>query len=340
MSVKKKPDPSFGFRKVAIDVFEREFLPNFDRAACNTEGRSARIYKTSTSIAGTKRKRGEAAARAPEHPLYPEACVLKVQLLVLCGSKLRSVQFFENERMRDDESERDYTKRCRIINDIFHGRAAKHADHFDMFRELSTHEFAGEVKALRRAVESEITPPLHDAFLVKTDSDSMYLGCTVQSLGRPFIEVYEKVGIVQPLVDERNWGGLLIQMQAMARAGLAHLDINPGNLLVRRGHERPIQLIDFADALRPSHHFPFHDQVTKSDRDKLGALWRYLLMAIHLKRMWNTKSMKSLDGFTDILLPRMHKLVQKLSEKYLQAARQFLVPGTDAHALCDVFLYD
>jgi hypothetical protein len=230
--------------------------------------------------------------------------------------------------------------RQKIISSIFKGCAKMYERHFDTLCELTTHDFEGEIEALLSASRVDATPPVRDVFYVRTDFDKVRLGVFIQSRARTLESEAAGGDVAAYMAQPRTWRAITAQMRVLAQNGMAHLDLNPGNLVVTRGLPRPVQVIDLANALRSSDHIPLYKDTTDAERAQLGTQWRMALMAQHLLRMWNIPSMRARDVFTEKLLPRIRELVQVEQDKCDALLARYLVPGQSPAQFYEVNLYE
>ncbi len=120
---------------------------------------------------------------------------------------------------------------------------------------------------------------------------------------------------------------------------MAHLDLNPGNLVVTRGLPGRCRSLIWPTrcGLRT---IPLYKDTTDAERAQLGTQWRMALMAQHLLRMWNIPSMRARDVFTEKLLPRIRELVQVEQDKCDALLARYLVPGQSPAQFYEVNLYE
>lgn len=317
-----------------LDILRSNYLP-----LTKEQGRSARVYlhKSMEPIPPAHLTRQNKRKRFSENKV--ERLVLKAQICVWYKEAWMSVQFMEHE-LDEGETLETMRLRQRVIDSIFNGCAKANAHHFATLCELSTHDFEGEVEALVEASRVDATPPVRDVFYVRTDCEKVRLGVFIQHHARTLAREAGEDGVVVYMAQDRTWRALTAQMRVLATHGLAHLDLNPGNLVVTRGLPRPVQVIDLANALRPSDHFPVREACTKAERAELGNQWRMTIMAQHLLRMWNVPAMREKSEFIEKLLPRMRELVQGEQDKCDALLARHLVPGKSPAEYYNVSLYE
>ena len=317
-----------------LEILRENYIP-----LSKEQGRSARVYlhKSMDFVPRAHVTRQNKRKRFVEKKV--ERLILKAQICVWYKQTWMSVQFMEHEL---DEGETLETMRMRqqIIESIFNGCARENKKHFATLCELSTHNFEGEVEALVEASRFDATPPVRDVFYVRTDWENVRLGVFIQHHARTLAREAGEDGLVAYMAQERTWRALTAQMRALAHHGLAHLDLNPGNLVVTRGLPRPVQVIDMANALRPSDHLPVREECSKAERTELGDQWRMTIMAQHLLRMWNVPAMREKSAFIEKLLPRMRELVQCEQDKCDALLARHLIPGKSPAQFYNVSLYE
>jgi len=144
---------------------------------------------------------------------------------------------------------------------------------------------------------------------------------------------------IQVMRERTFWRAMVRSMQNLAENGLAHLDMNPGNLVVTRGLPIPVQVIDLAEAYRPGNHLPFRDDVSEEDKTKTKRQWRLTIMAQHLVKTWTQEGMRDNEGFNTWILPRMNELMMEQQELCKVLMESTLLPGTNISNLYNTALY-
>jgi hypothetical protein len=325
-------------RMVETDTF-LEMLRNDFVPLGKEHGRSARVYmhKTMEPMPRPHLTRQNKRKRLSVNKV--ERLVLKAQICVWYKDAWMSVQIMEHE-LDDGETPETLRARQQIIESIFNGSVKAHEHNFNTLCELTTHDFEGEVEALVDASRVDATPPVRDVFYARTDCDRVRIGVFIQHYSRTLEHEAGEEGVVKYMAQERTWRALVAQMRVLAAHGLAHLDLNPGNLVVTRGLPRPVQVIDLANALRPSDHLPVHKECSKAERAELGNQWRMTIMAQHLMRMWNVPAMRRDSVFMESLLPRMRELVHSEQDKCDALLARHVVPGQSLAEFYNVTLYE
>ena len=178
-----------------------------------------------------------------------ERAVFKVQYLIAAptrkGTEFFSVQVFEPRLLKHRES----------VLDFFHtGQLAvpEGDDPEAHLRWLTsrlmancTHSFLEEIKCLEIASDAGITPPLREWYVCRT-GNGLALGVYAQDMAEKTLEAMRPHELVECL-HRCGSAPFLDLIKQCARAGLAHLDLIPSNIVMTRG--KP-QLIDFGLCVR------------------------------------------------------------------------------------------
>ncbi len=108
-----------------------------------------------------------------------------------------------------------------------------------------THDFIDEIRALDRASEAGVTPPLHEWYICET-GHGVALGVFVQARAGTTLAAMQPCELVH-LMHHMGPMPFVELLKACAVAGLAHLDLIPSNIVVYQGRPR---LIDFGICIR------------------------------------------------------------------------------------------
>lgn len=333
-----RPAPFKPYRTLEIEAYS-ELIEDYE--LISEQGASARVYGRKQS--GGAETRASKRRKTCEETPVTEPCIFKAQIVVAQhldlrdgngpGSHWMSVQIDESQTRQQEP------RLWRILDDVFAGKGVPSARVLDHLRQMTTHSFCGEVKALTRAASIDATPVLKDAFFVETEHPEVYLGVFKQVRARTMEREARGGRAVHLLADPQFWRALVAQIRAMAADGLAHLDMNPGNIVVSPTLPIPVQFIDWAEAWRPGLHLPYADDVKPEEQKAMATQWRLTIMVQHLLKTWNIESMKKLEVFTETVLPRIRALLIKEQEKCAALAATHLKPGSDMARLYKTALY-